>query len=154
MSKGQSCQLDFSLPSNPLVYAAPNQCYQGNIADYYIDVRQPSDIQAGLAFANSTGIPLTIKNSGHDYKGRSAGVGSLALWTHNLQQAPVLTKGFVPDGCSAAVGDGVTFGAGFGFEPLYEFAEANNITIVGGSSPTVGIAGGKYWTMSIMFRLY
>lgn len=53
-----------------------------------------------------------------------------------------MTKGFVPEGCQEAVGDGVTFGAGQGFLGLYEFAEANDITIVGGSSPTVGIAGG------------
>lgn len=141
MSSGQSCGLDSSLPQNPLVYAPPNQCYQGNLANYYIDVRTPSDIQAGLAFANSTGIPLTIKNSGHDYKGRSAGAGSLALWTHNLQPPITLTNGFVPDGCSASIGNGVTVGAGQGFKAVYEFAEANDITVVGGSSPTVGISG-------------
>jgi len=126
MSSGHSCGLDSGLSQNPLVYAPPNQCYQGNIANYYIDVRQPSDIQAGLAFANSTGIPVTIKNSGHDYKGRSAGAGSLAIWTHNLQPAIQLTKGFVPDGCSASVGDGVTDGAGQGFKGVYEFAEVGD----------------------------
>lgn len=55
--------------------------------------------------------------------------------------------GFVPDGCPNAsgnggLGGGVTFGAGVGFLPLYQFAEANNITIVGGTSPTVGAGGG------------
>lgn len=36
----------------------------------------------------------------------------------------------------------MTFGAGIGFLALYQFADANNITIVGGSSPTVGAGGG------------
>lgn len=100
-----------------------------------------SDIQAALAFAKQTKIPLSIKNTGHDYKGRSAAPGSLALWTHKIQPAIKLTKDFLPDGCLKPVGDGVTFGAGQGFLGLYDFAEANNITIVGGASPTVGAAG-------------
>ena len=85
---------------------------------------------------------MTIKNSGHDYKGRSSAPGSLALWTYNVQPTLKLTKNFVPDGCSTAVGDGVTMGAGQAFLGLFQFAEANNITIVGGSSETVGAAGG------------
>lgn len=97
---------------------------------------------AALKFSNSTGVPLVIKNSGHDYKGRSAAPNTLALWTHNIQPAIKLKRGFVPDGCSAPAGDTVTFGAGQGFAGVYEFAEANNITVVGGSSRTVGPAGG------------
>lgn len=53
-----------------------------------------------------------------------------------------MTKNFIPDGCGFAVGTGVTFGAGEGFLGLYEFAGENNITIVGGASPTVGPGGG------------
>lgn len=36
----------------------------------------------------------------------------------------------------------VTFGAGQGFGPVYDFAHANNVTVVGGTSETVGVAGG------------
>lgn len=71
---------------------------------------------------------------------------ALGIWTKNLGGI-TYDKGFKPDGCADAsgnggVGGGVTFGAGNGFLELYEFAEANNITIVGGSSPTVGAGGG------------
>ena len=38
--------------------------------------------------------------------------------------------------------DGVTVGAGHSFDDVYVFAETNNITVVGGSSKTVGAAGG------------
>lgn len=101
-----------------------------------------SDIQAALKFAYQYGIPVVVKNSGHDFKGRSSAPNSLALWTHNIQPPITLTRGFTPDGCSAPVADAVTFGAGQGFAGVYEFAEANDITVVGGSSRTVGPAGG------------
>lgn len=109
---------------------------------YYIDVGQVSDVQAALKFANDTGVPLVIKNSGHDYRGRSSAPNSLALWTHNLRPAPKLERDFTPEGCSAPAADSVTYGAGEGFLGLYEFAEENNVTIVGGSSRTVGAGGG------------
>ncbi len=38
------------------------------------------DVQAALAFSNSTGVRLSVKNKGHDYKGRSSGKDTLNLW--------------------------------------------------------------------------
>ena len=124
------------------MYSPPVECYQGSVPSYYIEVTSVSDVQAALAFAASTKVPLVVKNSGHDYKGRSSAPNSLSLWTHTYQPAIQLETDFTPDGCSAPVGDGVTIGAGQGFEGIYEFAEANNITVVGGSDRTVGAAGG------------
>lgn len=95
-----------------------------------------------MKFADSTGVPLVIKNSGHDFKGRSSGPNALGLWTHNVQPAIRLTRGFTPEGCSSPAGDAVTLGAGQGWGGVYEFAEANNVTVVGGSSRTVGPVGG------------
>ncbi|TVY32503.1 FAD-linked oxidoreductase, partial [Lachnellula subtilissima] len=139
---GEGCPLDWNTPSDPTVYAPGQTCYQGSVSPYYIEVQEVSDIQAGLAFANETGVPLSIKNTGHDYTGRSSAPGSLALWTHNLQPEMTLTKGFIPDGCSEPVGDGVTMGAGQQFAGLYQFADDNNVTVVGGASGSVGPAGG------------
>lgn len=50
-----------------------------------IDVRLTEDIQAALSFAQTYNVPLVIKNTGHDYKGRSSAPSSLALWLHNLK---------------------------------------------------------------------
>ena len=61
---GSWCGLDFNLPSNPLYYTIPNSCSQGSTPNYYINVQQVSDVQAGLSFANKYGVPLVIKNSG------------------------------------------------------------------------------------------
>ncbi|KAI9707028.1 MAG: hypothetical protein M1820_004616 [Bogoriella megaspora] len=138
----QDCNLNYSNPTDPTAYAPPANCYQGSVPAYYIEVNGVSDVQAGLSFANKTGVPLVVKNTGHDYRGRSSAPDSLALWTHTYQPTINLTRDFVPEGCSAAVGDGVTFGAGQGFDGLYTFAQANNITIVGGTDKTVGAGGG------------
>lgn len=120
---GKSCNLNFLIPSLFTDFAPPANCYQGNVPNKYIDVRQYTDVVAALTFSNTTGVPLVIKNSGHDYKGRSSGPNSLMLWTHNLQGI-TLTRGFVAAGCSAdSAKDGVTFGAGIGFLQLYQFAE-------------------------------
>ena len=54
-------------------------CQQGNIPNFYLDVRSVSDVQRALAFGKKHNIPAVVKNSGHVYKGRSAGSVSLAL---------------------------------------------------------------------------
>lgn len=35
-AKGEGCVLDYTLPSNPLVYTPPNNCYQGSVASKYV----------------------------------------------------------------------------------------------------------------------
>ncbi|SCZ90958.1 BZ3500_MvSof-1268-A1-R1_Chr1-3g02421 [Microbotryum saponariae] len=134
--------LDYNLPQNPLAYAAKT-CQQGSVPPYYVDVQKPTDVTAVIAFAKKYGVPLVVKNSGHDYKGRSSGPNSLALWTHNIQYI-TRNKKFIPAGCPTNIPtkDGVTFGAGVPFYKLYQFAEDNNITILGGSARTVGPSGG------------
>ena len=117
-------------------------CTQGNIPDFYLNVSSVADVQKALSHATRCAIPIVVKNSGHDYKGRSAGRKSLALWVYNYTPEPIVEKNFVPDGCSLPVGRVVTFGAGQNFNDLYAFAAQNNATIVGGSSQTVAPAGG------------
>jgi hypothetical protein len=77
-AKDKGCPIKFSSPDNPL--PIPDVCYQGAVPDYYIDVRNVSDVQEGLAFASAHHLPLVVKNTGHDHKARSAGPNSLALW--------------------------------------------------------------------------
>lgn len=62
--------------------------------------------------------------------------------THNIQPDVQFTTDFVPSGCSSPIGNVVTFGAGQQFDGIYEAAQQNNATVVGGSSATVGAAGG------------
>jgi hypothetical protein len=98
---GQGCNLDFLSPSTP---NASSICYQGSVPNYYIPVTNVSDVQAALSYADKTGVPLVIKNSGHDFKGRSSAPNSLALWTKTYRPPITLTQNFVPAGCPSSVG--------------------------------------------------
>ncbi|KAK0472774.1 FAD-binding domain-containing protein [Armillaria novae-zelandiae] len=137
------CLLDSAEPSNPAAFDPPNECSQGSIPTHHIVVQTVSDVQAAFAFAKTTGINLVIKNTGHDYLGRSSGPNALALWTHQLQSLSYDQK-FVPDGCaqSSEASPAVSFGAGVLYGTLYDFADQMNITLPGGSDRTLGAAGG------------
>ncbi|KAI0353743.1 FAD-binding domain-containing protein [Trametes cingulata] len=136
----EQCLLDFTDPENPRAFSEPRRCGQGSVPQYYeryqIDVSGPADVQAALRFSKSTGVPLSIKNTGHDYGGRSSGHSTLSLW---VSYSPA----FVPFGCEARQAvPGVTFGAGVNQGTLYAFADAHNITLPGGGEMSVGAAGG------------
>ncbi|KAL0956160.1 hypothetical protein HGRIS_002321 [Hohenbuehelia grisea] len=135
----QQCILDVSNTRNPAAFANQN-CAQGSVSPYYIDVRQPSDIQAAFAFSQSTGVDLSIKNSGHDFKGRSSAPNSLSLWTFNLKSVSY-SANFIPEGGHHG-SRAITAGAGANWNEVYEFADAHNVTAVGGYHETVGAVGG------------
>ncbi|KAF9525498.1 FAD binding domain-containing protein [Crepidotus variabilis] len=134
-STSEQCLLD---PTNP--GSNNGQCLMGSIPPRYIDVRQPNDIIATFKFSEKTNIPLVVKNTGHDYLGRSSAPGSLALWTHNLKNISY-DAAFEPKGCTKPPMPAITVGAGIQWFETYEFAENHNITVVGGSDRTVGVVG-------------
>jgi hypothetical protein len=137
----QSCYFNSTITYDPITPLL-STCYQGSVPNCYVEVQQVSDVQKTMEFAQELRIPLVVKDTGHDYNGHSSAPNSPALWTHNYTPEMTLTRSFTPDGCSAATGDVVTFGAGQGFGPIYEFANANNVEVVGGTSETVGAAEG------------
>ncbi|KAJ7512638.1 FAD-binding domain-containing protein [Mycena galericulata] len=141
----QTCLIHGFNVSDPTPSDPPNVCQQGSVSPFYIDVQDAPDVQQAFAFSKQTGVPLTVKNTGHDYKGRSSTPGSLALWTHNLQSLSY-NASFVPAGCPASYAKpGVTMGAGSIINDIVAFAEANNITVMSGAETSVGASGG--WVM-------
>ncbi|KAF7891407.1 uncharacterized protein EAF02_001732 [Botrytis sinoallii] len=112
-------------------------CNLGNIASYAINVSSAADVIAGLKFATENKVRITIKNTGHDYIGRSNGEGSLALWTHNLKDIS-----FLDYTSTNYTGPAVKVGAGVQFFEAYKIAAENSLRVVGGFCPTVGMAGG------------
>ncbi|EMD34723.1 hypothetical protein CERSUDRAFT_116916 [Gelatoporia subvermispora B] len=139
----QECLLDLSNTSNPQAFDGVN-CQTGNVPSFYIEVSGPADVQAALKFSEATGVRLSVKNKGHDYKGRSSGKDTLALWTAKLNSI-LYDEHFVPQGCrSSATYDAVTIGAGVLVEDVYAFADSVNRTFIGGYATTIG-AGGGYW---------
>ncbi|KAF8207888.1 FAD-binding domain-containing protein [Mycena galopus ATCC 62051] len=132
-SSEEKCLLDASNPSNPL--ATSGVCQQGSISEYHVAVSGPEDVQAAFAFSARTGIHVSIKSSGHDYKGRSSSKGSLNLWVGPFNLA--YTPNFTPEGGDKSYERAITVGAGVPFEDLYSFADSNNLTAIGGYHQTI-----------------
>ncbi|GAB1527167.1 hypothetical protein RhiTH_010342 [Rhizoctonia solani] len=115
----QGCLLDPNNTSNATAFSAPRVCDQGSISPYYITVKTAADVTQGFAFSKRTGVPLSIKNTGINYSAT-----------------------FVPEGCKQDGAPALTYGAGQDLESLFLFADKNNLTFIGGSTRTVGAAGG------------
>ncbi|KAH6844153.1 Zinc finger E-box-binding homeobox 1 [Alternaria postmessia] len=113
-------------------------CELGNYVRYAVDASGPADVQKAIAFAASKNIRLVIRNTGHDYLGRSTGAGSLAVWTHHLKDITHVPayKGSGYNGPAFKIGAGVQ-----GFE-LMAASRDKGLVVVGGECPTVGVAGG------------
>lgn len=113
-------------------------CELGDYASYVVDVRGAADVVAAVNFARTHNVRLAIKNTGHDYLGKSTGKGALSLWTRNLDSTEHL-----PDYHSSHYrGPAIKLGAGIRGYEAYAAADATGNRIVGGSCPTVGISGG------------
>lgn len=112
-------------------------CRLGNYIDYAINVTEPADISKGVAFATKYNIRLVIRNTGHDYYGKSTGAGALGIWTHNLKSIQ-----FVDYHGPTYAGKAIKMGAGVqGFEAV-DAGNKVGLTVTGGECPTVGLAGG------------
>ncbi|KAF3003826.1 hypothetical protein E8E14_001905 [Neopestalotiopsis sp. 37M] len=112
-------------------------CTMGNLASYAINVSSADDVVAGARFAQDNNIRLTIKNSGHDFLGRSSGASSLALWMHNLNNIAFLNySSDWYNGPAARVETGVEY------LDLYTAASEQGYRVVGGSCSSVAVAGG------------
>ncbi|KAF2832355.1 FAD-binding domain-containing protein [Ophiobolus disseminans] len=113
-------------------------CELGNYVRYAVDAFGPLDVQRTVAFAAAKNIRLVIRNTGHDYLGRSTGAGSLAVWTHHLKDIthiPTYTD-------SGYNGPAFKLGAGVQGFDIMAAARDKGLVVVGGECPTVGIAGG------------
>lgn len=117
-------------------------CSLGRLATYYVDVRNSSHISAALQFAHAHNIRISIKNTGHDFFGRSAVPNSLAIWTHNLNNLDFYPN-FTASNCPSANGRNVgEMGAGVIAANAYHFFGSHGMDITGGYEESVGIAGG------------
>ncbi|KAL0941910.1 FAD binding domain protein [Colletotrichum truncatum] len=114
-----------------------DRCVVGTYVQYAVKATSAADYSATIKFAQKNNIRLVIRNTGHDYLGKSTGAGALALWTHHLKDIKVL------DYKSAGyTGKALKVGAGVQAGEAQDAAHAQGLVIVGGNSPTVGLAGG------------
>src|SRR5690242_13032148 len=60
-------------------------CTLGNYVSYAVKVGDTGDVVAALDFAKQNKIRVLVRNTGHDFLGRSTGAGALAIWTQGLK---------------------------------------------------------------------
>ncbi|KAF2004791.1 isoamyl alcohol oxidase [Amniculicola lignicola CBS 123094] len=126
---------------NPTATRSSGQCTLGHLPEYVIMAKAKEHIKAGVDFARENNLRLVIRNTGHDFMGRSTGFGSLAINTHSFKSV-AFTKNYTGPGTYK--GGAVTAGAGIQVRELYRLAnqQSPKVVVVGGECPTVGVAGG------------
>ncbi|KAK8122050.1 hypothetical protein PG984_010720 [Apiospora sp. TS-2023a] len=116
-------------------------CTLGNYVRFAVNATGPEDVQAAVKFAQEHEVRLVIRNTGHDYLGRSTGAGALAVWTHYLKDVQVIDWDGGNDD-HAFKGKAFRVGAGIqGFEIL-DAAAREGLVVLTGECPSVGLAGG------------
>ncbi|KAF1993923.1 FAD-binding domain-containing protein, partial [Amniculicola lignicola CBS 123094] len=118
--------------------SALGTCTQGGFSSYSVHVTNVAQIQLAVNFARTLNLRLVVKNTGHDYNGRSTGKYALSIWTHNLKEITYTAK------YKSSVYSGPVFKLGAGVQGFELLAAANKygVSAVAGICPTVGVAGG------------
>lgn len=114
-------------------------CSLGNFVSYAINATGVADYQAAIFFVRKHNIRLVIRNTGHDYNGKSTGAGALAIWTHYMKDMEL-----VDYKSPSYTGKAMKAGAGVSSLESYQFSHKHGYANAGGDCPTVGVTGG--WT--------
>ena len=118
----------------PLTTNASESCTRGYYAEYAIMAKTTRHIKAGVDFAKDKNVRLVIRNTGHDFMGRSTGYGALVINTHSFKNVTFVKEYSGPGDWR---GGAVTVGAGIQVRELYRLANAQNppVVVVGGECP-------------------
>ncbi|PWY96635.1 FAD binding domain protein [Aspergillus sclerotioniger CBS 115572] len=113
-------------------------CTIGPLIRYAVNATSASDYQKTLNFTQTHNIRLVIRNTGHDYLGKSTGAGALALWTHHLKDIQIISN----YNSAFYTGPAIKVGAGVQFFEAMAAAHKQDFVLVGGNCQSVGYAGG------------
>ncbi|OAK94813.1 FAD-binding domain-containing protein [Phaeosphaeriaceae sp. SRC1lsM3a] len=113
-------------------------CTVGGFPEYVVNATNVAQIQLAVLFARTHNVRLVIKNTGHDFGGKSVGKGALSVWTHYLKDAEYIDR-YEGGGYT---GKAVKLAAGMQVFEAYALAKRYGITLVGGEGKTVGFVGG------------
>ncbi|KDQ32785.1 hypothetical protein PLEOSDRAFT_1091202 [Pleurotus ostreatus PC15] len=125
----KSCD-PFSEPDAP--------CAIGSHVAYSVKVASPAHVISTVKFAKEHNLRFVVRNTGHDYMGKSTGSQALAVWMGHLR----LTEWFDDYEGSNYRGPAVKMQAGVPVEQTYEEANTRGLVVVSGVCPTVGFSGG------------
>ncbi|EKG18981.1 NAD-dependent epimerase/dehydratase [Macrophomina phaseolina MS6] len=112
-------------------------CEPGDSVTYSVNATDALDFAKAISFARAKNIRLVIRNTGHDYLGKSTGKWALSVWTHHMKNTEYLQYN-----STFYSGPAIRLGAGIQVEEAYVAARAHNSLVVGGDCDTVGVVGG------------
>jgi hypothetical protein len=112
----------------PSIYDSRN-CTLGGYPSYVVKVATVSDIQSTVNFARNDYLRLVVKNTGHDFAGKSAGYGALSIWTHGLKDM-LFVDDYIDE--SGYRGPAIKAAAGVQAFELYKFAGEHGVVAVAG----------------------
>lgn len=112
-------------------------CTFGNYVRYAVAVNCSRDVAQTINFAKAHNLRLVIRNTGHDYLGRSTGAGAVSVWMHGLKDIA-----FNDWNDSFYQGKAAKLGAGVQGYDIMAAARDEGVVVVGGECPTVGPVGG------------
>lgn len=113
-------------------------CTAGNYNAYTVDARTAEDVKASLAFSKKHNIRFIVRNTGHDFWGRSIGHGGLAVRVASFKDNTILDwddEGFY-------TGPAFNLGAGMMAIEAQKALEPHGYVMVAGYGNTVAPAGG------------
>lgn len=122
----------------PAAGASNASCTLGGFPSYAVRIANVAQVQLAVNFARNSGVRLVVKNTGHDFLGKSCGAGALSIWTHHLKTIEFVKSVKTP----TYEGPAFRLGAGVEVHELYLAANKYNVTAVGGECRGVGVAGG------------
>lgn len=114
---GNGCPLNYS---NPQIIQ-DQVCRQGTTPPYSVTISNASDASIVVKWAVKNKVKLTVKNTGHDYLGRSAGPSTLQVNTYTMDEISYVSE-CVPQGSAAAPVPALTLGAGAQLHNIYAYA--------------------------------
>ncbi|KAJ5506052.1 FAD linked oxidase N-terminal [Penicillium expansum] len=112
-------------------------CTLGAMVRYAVNASSPDDFVQTIRFSQERNIRLVIRNTGHDYAGKSTGAGALSIWTHSLKEIDFLNYT-----SAHYTGPAVRMTAGIQGTDINPAAHKKGLVIVGGECATVGPVGG------------
>lgn len=103
-------------------------CTLGGLPVYAVEATNVMQIQVAVNFARNMNLRLVVKNTGHDFGGKSAGAGALSVWTHRLKNIQFYSRYTTSD----YQGPAFKMGAGVQSREVYEAAHQHNVIVLGG----------------------
>lgn len=132
-------------PVNYTVGETPGSCTVGPNPVYAVNATEPQDVAGALAFASKFDIRVVVKTTGHDLIGRSEGYGGLEIWLRYMRTGIEFEDQYKSSSCCNTfnwTGSAFKIGGGYTWSDVYSQAQAHDVVVVGGGTPSVSCIGG------------